>query len=169
MGVLTLALWCAAAAALRPPLRHVRARRGIVVSALPSMPGQSRERISEDVARARSGWPHWSEGGAAASDEAASDEAAAAAKPVPRPAAAYTLAYYQERVGRAGRHDALLAVAAATGALCGAARDPGARVDAEVGAVLRALAAYASERGVSLDAAAAASLGGGGGSPPGGG
>ena len=163
--------------ALRAPTR-AWSRNGVAVSSFGGMPGASRERIPEDVARSRSGWPHWSDGKAKKADDASAKKTDApapaparaparappgAAAPAPR---AYTLALYQERCAAAARRDALLGVAEASGALCGAARgDDAAPVDAEIGAVLRALAEYASERGTSLDACAAASLPGGGGAP----
>ena len=135
------------------------------------MPGQSRGRISEEVARARTSWPHWDAKERQKQKE--KDEAipakverpklpgggappAAAARPAA--AKAYTLRSYQSLVETRARHDALLALVGATGRLAEAARRPDAAVDDELAGVLRAVAEYASERGLGLDDLAAASM-----------
>eukprot|EP00629_Pelagomonadales_sp_RCC1024_P001998 CAMPEP_0119268918 /NCGR_PEP_ID=MMETSP1329-20130426/6526_1 /TAXON_ID=114041 /ORGANISM="Genus nov. species nov., Strain RCC1024" /LENGTH=118 /DNA_ID=CAMNT_0007268903 /DNA_START=154 /DNA_END=507 /DNA_ORIENTATION=+ len=100
------AMLLAACDALRP---RATSRPRVVTMMLP---GASTERISEDEARARSGWPHWN-----------TKKKENASAPAPKGSAAsrpkaYTLAYYQTEVERTARRDALLALAAATGRLC---------------------------------------------------
>lgn len=124
------------------------------------LPGASTGRISEEEARARTGWVHWTKKEAAAAAppptpepprNRESDRAADAAPATPQ--RAYTLAYFQERVKARARKEALLGLVAATGRLCDSARRE-EDVEAELAGVLRALTEVAAERGVPLDALA---------------
>ena len=172
-----LALAACCCHALLPAQRVGRPKRVILRAgddddrSFPVMPGQSRGRISEEVARARTSWPHWDAKERQKQKE--KDEAipakverpklpgggappAAAARPAA--AKAYTLRSYQSLVETRARHDALLALVGATGRLAEAARRPDAAVDDELAGVLRAVAEYASERGLGLDDLAARSM-----------
>ena len=93
------------------------------------LPGASTGRISEEEARARTGWVHWTKKEAVAAAppptpapqlNRESDRAADAAPATPQNA--YTLAYFQDRVKARARKEALLGLVAATGRLCGGRR-----------------------------------------------